>query len=261
MAKFLPVAPPSVLSALTPENGGATASFMLAHEVVEDPDAYDHHVHWQTFHADILDNSVIELGGAVDLKMIAEAARICSPSVVVLPDVLEDAAATVDAIHNSAEAFRREMSGQRFMVVPQGETLKDWIQGLEDIAFSPLLNALFDMRHMVIGIPRNTTGRIVQSRQELVKIVNVVMPYNDIHLLGFSENMADDFVTAAFSPKVLSIDSAAPLRMHEMRLSALTEPRGNWWNEVRRATALTAEDKHRFQRNYIIASQMARALV
>ena len=238
MSKYLPVAPARILQALH-DRGTPKDSFLLAHEVVKNPHGYRALAKkWQSVHTlTILDNSVIELGGAVDLDMVQEAAEICRPRVVVLPDVLEDGAGTVkatldawgdwEAIFGNQWHYRNEdLRGKHeseLMFVPQGKDLHDWITCLEDV--------IQKIQPTWIGIPRNATSRIVHSRAYLVDIVKSIYPDAKIHLLGFSDYIWDDVVSARH-PGVSSIDSAVPVRYHtELKLTSKIPSRGDWWSQ------------------------------
>lgn len=208
MAIFLPVAPPRCLQYL--RTSTRLDAFYLAHEVVKAPidylkvgcDALPGH--------SILDNSVVELGGAVDFDMVSEAAHIVKPNVVVLPDVLEDAKATIEAVkadyarfydrfHNTINPAR---GYSELMVIPQGKDLLDWVHCAEIL--------IKEFPTAWVGIPRNTTGRITATRQQLIAVVRMFNPEVKIHLLGFSEDMVDDFLSAQSAD---SIDSAVPIRI------------------------------------------------
>ena len=230
MAIFLPVAPPHMLTKLGDDYPG---HFYLAHEVVKDAQAY-RDLHTRVLASNptgihtILDNSVIELGGAVDLEMVSEALDATQARVVVLPDVLEQGEATAEAVATHGAHWFNELvkvkTDVQMMAVPQGETLQAWVKCLEDIMLAhPWIQW--------IGIPRNTPGRIIDSRRHLISIVRAIAPRAKIHLLGFSENMADDLVSALHDG-VTSIDSAVPARVEQFRFGMTTEPRpANWWDE------------------------------
>lgn len=238
MAAFLPVAPANYLQKLL---GSAQKfsqeplppnAFLLAHEVVADPEGY---AKAQECWAGkpgirILDNSVIELGGAVDLKMVASAQEIVKANVVVLPDVLEDSQGTFELASRELERWAMTISDAELMFVPQGETLNSWIWCLEK--FIDFSTKEIGMEPHWIGIPRNTTKRIVASRRELVDIVRTLAPYADIHLLGFSDYLYDDVISAQH-PAVSSIDSAVPFRTPELTLSGVVPKRGTWWEDAK----------------------------
>lgn len=233
MAKFLPV---GNLPFFEKSMHHYPHAFLLAHEVVKDPygwaDAFQGH---KDTSFRILDNSVIELGGAVSLEMVQEAQMITKANVVVLPDVLEDGPATLDAGLSAwptwGKAFDNKFNNSiddyaGLMFVPQGKTKQEWIECFLG----------FISRHTPswIGIPRNTTGRIVESRRELIEVVRQWAPWANIHLLGFSNNVVDDLLSAK-TPGVSTIDSNAPLRVTESKNfwpHLEIPPRGDWFEKT-----------------------------
>lgn len=237
MARFLPVAPHDVTQKLFFDHRHSSSIsrdiFMLAHDVVQHPKEWANLSKawiWNTSYS-ILDNSVIELQAAVDTEMVANALEISRARVVVLPDVLERGAeslkATLDAYDDWVSRFGNYWDpgkGQaELMFVPQGETLEDWIRCLELGLRSMEYNL-----PLWIGIPRNTPGRIVHSRTALIEVVKSLYPTAKIHLLGFSDNMVDDLISARHRGTT-TIDSAVPLRMKPFELSGDPGPRGDWW--------------------------------
>src|SRR5690242_2299971 len=107
MAKFAPVCPIKVLSQLTPENSG-DYHLLLAHDVADKAQEYKN---WFGRHRNmtvIMDNSVIELGNAVDLKTIKKACDAVDITTIVLPDVLLDGRATVESCTKALETWPAE---------------------------------------------------------------------------------------------------------------------------------------------------------
>lgn len=238
MARFLPVAPYDIAKHLfdgAPRSMSISRDiFLLAHDVVNRPKewhALSPRWVWKQSYS-ILDNSVIELQSAVDTNMIKEALAITRARTVVLPDVLEDGkaslAATMEVYEDWHELFGNYWDPSKakaeLMFVPQGKDLHDWIACLE---FG--LRSMADCPPVWIGIPRNTTDRICASRAQLATIVKAIYPQAMIHLLGFSDNLADDLISAKH-PGVNSIDSAVPMRTEHFMISSDPGPRGDWWD-------------------------------
>ena len=73
---FLPVVPHHFLSKFQKDLGIHNGAFLLAHDVVKHRDAYCTLSNKWTYAHTILDNSVIELGTAVDFEMVRDAAAI-----------------------------------------------------------------------------------------------------------------------------------------------------------------------------------------
>lgn len=238
MAYFAPVCPVHILKQLAAEGSMGTYHLPLAHDVLEHKDEY-HNLFVKSRYADfisttILDNSVIELGTAVDINVIGEAAKIVHANVIVLPDVLLDAEATVANCKAAIPVWREVMFniyGSRpwsFMIVPQGKTPGEFAWCAEQFAN--------DIDIGWWGIPRNYNIKGLGSRRDAVEIVRSINSSRKIHLLGFSDNIVDD-VLSARSEHVAGIDSAVPIRAASlgmkisMGLDADLPPRGKWWND------------------------------
>lgn len=229
MARFAPVAPPRIVSRLSPINSG-DYHLLLAHDVATHAQEYARY--FGNFrNTIIMDNSVIELGGAVDLKVVKAACVAVDPTTVVLPDVLLDARATIDSCKAALETWPstfNDIFGRRsdrgFMVVPQGETEREWAYCAEQFADDPRINFW--------GIPRNIVA-LHGSRDTAISIARALNPSRRIHLLGFSDDIVDDVICAC-RREVEGIDSAVPLRAGslglEMSLALELPPRGDWWD-------------------------------
>lgn len=230
MARFCIVSPPGVLMQLRARGILGNSHLVLAHDIVIDEKQRlyaeifeDVKFHRYEDRLVILDNSVIELGGAVDLDLVVRAAKIVKPDVIVLPDVLEDAAKSIALYHQSKDSWRKAFTHYVqafFMYVPQGKTLAEFAicaeQSLEDVTIGWW------------GVPRNLV-KLHGSRMGAIKVLRALNPYRKIHMLGFSDNPIDDLLCANMS-EVWSIDSAVPLRlMHDWQMFNKTPPRGDWW--------------------------------
>lgn len=243
MAYFLPVAPANYLESIYEHNQvpANRHAFLLAHEVVADASSYARlkQLYWDAGHILLLDNSAIELGSAVDDQMVYEAQSITGANVVVLPDVLENAEATLESCWRVYERWLQFYKNRKpdansmgvtaeLLFIPQGETLRAWVWCLETFLSRCRLYGLEYPKW--IGIPRNTTKRIVISRTELIDVVNALGKFK-IHLMGFSDYMIDDMISARHHPRVVSIDSNAPFRMEEFMMTSFVPSRGSWWQD------------------------------
>jgi len=153
----------------------------------------------------IMDNSLIELGYPLPVEDVVAAAEIVNATVIVLPDVLGDriktlehatkAAITLDELRPRSPYARRV----KMLGVAQGQTLNE--------VFSCARDMIQLIGVDIISIPRHVTAK-VGSR---IKLAEMVRQYGrPVHLLGFSENLLDDF-TALGIPGVMGIDSAVPI--------------------------------------------------
>jgi len=232
MSKFAPVAPADIIEQLDPDTRG-NYHLILAHDVVQHPEVY-HRVYNIFGMTVIMDNSVIELGKAVDLQMIGEAVKITGATTIVLPDVLEDADATIESIREAYPAWKEYFTGLLgdgndwgFMIAPQGETIQDFARCADFFADYRKVNFW--------GVPRNVV-KLHGSRREAIKIVQAVNHHRKVHLFGFSDNIVDDVLCARMY-RVSGIDSAVPLRAaslgKDMSFDLMLPRRGTWWGDVK----------------------------
>lgn len=232
MARFCIVSPVSVLHLLQAKGLLGVNHLVLAHDIVieENSRHYERIFNAVKYHRGedrlvILDNSVIELGGAVDLDLVVRAAKIVKPEVIVLPDVLEDSAKTITTYLENRGTWQqafRHYTHNPFMYVPQGKTLEEFAICAEQ--------SLDDQTIGWWGVPRNLV-KLHGSRMGAIMLLHALNPFRKIHMLGFSDHSVDDLICANL-PEVWSIDSAVPLRLiHPWDMFNKTPPRGNWWTE------------------------------
>lgn len=232
MAKFAPVCPPHLLTKMSSYASG-DYHLLLAHDVAARPEEY--RKFFNSSHLTvIMDNSVIELGGAVSLDVITKAVIEVRTNSLVLPDVLLNAEATVESCKDALPIWDKAVGAwlvdtmdtrKGFMIVPQGLTIQEWAWCAEQFADDPRINYW--------GIPRNLV-RQVGTRNQAIQIAQALNPGRRIHLLGFSDNIIDDVLCSRMRC-VKGIDSAVPIRAasegKEMTFNLEIGPRGNWWNE------------------------------
>lgn len=230
--QFAPVAPLQVLEELAKRNlreGYGHYHLMLAHHVAEKAKWFNlmhaGAVALQPYRYStiIMDNSIVELGTAVDDNMIREAVnavKVPNTSVIpVLPDVMGDGEETrrqaLDAYQRwSAQGTR--MPGHGMMLVAQGKNWEDFTKTI-DFFFLGKSYSLINW----VGIPRWLENHGI-SRVRAIEYVLMVAPYINIHLFGFSDNIFADFQAARMDKKMIrGIDSAVPLRYTGM-LSPMT---------------------------------------
>lgn len=232
MAKFAPVCPAHIAKGLEEDRALGNYHLLLAHDILKHPEEYR-----KLFNSmngvKILDNSVIELGAAVDIKVIAEAAAVVCANVIVLPDILLDGKQTVIDCKKAYVEWRPILdkalgsSNWSYMIVPQGKTRAE---------FAECAEAFADLAYIGWwGIPRNYNIHGLGSRRDAIDICTAIDPQNEIHLLGFSDDIVDD-VLSACKDEVSGIDSAVPIRAASagMRMSMnLPElgKRGDWWDD------------------------------
>jgi hypothetical protein len=218
MAKFAPVAPIQVLEGLyahSPETFG-DYHLLLAHHTVEHSarfkDLFDK-LEDDGWHGTIImDNSIVELGEAVDSSMIAEAVDIVDrPSnkvYPVLPDVMGKGLETREAVAEAYPLWKDDMLGAGFCAVCQGKDFDDYYNSLQIFANKEKYPEI-----VMLSIPRILV-KTVGSRVKAAVTAKRYQDTHEIHLLGFSDNITDDIDAALIIPDA-GIDSAVPLRIRE----------------------------------------------
>lgn len=244
-ARFAPVGPLPLIRDIWNESHSITRAqhgsyhLILAHDVLKDEasqKAYGEHFQAvRNFFKDdtllIMDNSIVELGDAVDMHTVAIAGAIVGADVLVLPDVMGSGMHTVKKFHDVIGRWIKSPSGNfDLMAVPQGPDIKDFALCLETFAQYEEVTW--------VGIPRIATQQI-GSRQQLISLARAINPDWSIHLLGFSDNVVDDILCANLG-HVEGIDSAVPLRAGQMGIPFRLAQndygkRENYW-ESKRAT-------------------------
>lgn len=242
--RFAPVCPIHIYEGLEQSNKKALGDYflLLTHDVIANEERY------ANFFKDrdctlILDNSVIELGDACTASALYRAANIVNATCVAIPDVLKQGERTL----NAARLFLSEwkMLDQKkdfsLMFIPQGFNARDF----EHCIHTAMVE--FGDKFDWIGIPRNLTGRVYDSRETAVKYILSLNQYKlyqqKLHLLGFSDNVKDDMaVCHKFADEIEGIDSAVPLRMGKLAWKDLDQlpARGTWWEEVVMAPDIAA---------------------
>lgn len=97
----------------------------------------------------ILDNSLIELGGAVDLKRVLEAAEVIHADEIILPDVFQKGPETLEVVAQSIEYLKSTYPYEcpyKVMAVAQGRDEKEWYECYQELLDMPGVD--------VVGIPK-----------------------------------------------------------------------------------------------------------
>jgi len=252
--QFAPVAPIHILEAFETYKQLGDYHLLLAHDVVKHPDEYRKLFGMRTRQMTvILDNSVVELKEAVSLDMVLEAAAICQPTVIVLPDVYEKQQETIEACDEARKTWKYPLDkllgvgNWTFMYVPQGTNLPNLIYCAQFFSSDETIGWW--------GVPRNAADNI-GSRIQVSQLMHMLNPTRKMHLLGFSNNIMDDMLTASqnLNGMIQGIDSAVPIRIASLGLPVLMvyeqglPPRGDWWdNPDTKYVALMSENLKRIR--------------
>ena len=134
----------------------------------------------------ILDNSLIELGGAVDLERVLNAAKVINADEIILPDVFQDGPATVKAVRESLQYLTDKWTNRdwpfKLMAVAQGKDEKEWYECYQELLNMPDVD--------VIGVPKVLAKMHPGGRPHFVnELCNLrAKPH---HLLGMRYSMSE----------------------------------------------------------------------
>jgi hypothetical protein len=236
ISRFAPVAPLAVHRAMNERGVLGTYHLLLAHQVLSSPETHEQfyrfefpkspkgwtkgvkgHRNGQPYI--IMDNSLIELGQPLPIKDVLRAGQIVGAKVIVLPDVLGDRRRTLDLVADAIDeldAVRRTNDYARsvkVLGVAQGEKHNDIIACAREMVQVLGVD--------ILSVPRHVTSKVGSRIETTRAIAKLGKP---IHLLGFSENLFDDFWTLTTIPRVMGIDSALPIWLGLQGLLLPVEP-------------------------------------
>ena len=164
----------------------------------------------------IMDNGVIE-GKPMPFEECVRRAELINADEIVLPDVYKDNHGTYNAVKEAIDYYvAHDMLNNRFrlMVVPQGDSMEDWL----DCAMHLITS--FGVHISTIGIPKHLIDTCKERDGRLIAISNLYdrlpnLHEWDIHLLGCWKTPLEVLVCAKASeqgiiPNIRSCDSAIP---------------------------------------------------
>jgi len=169
----------------------------------------------------LLDNSIFELGEAFDSKKFAEYVEELKPTYYVVPDVLEDSAATISSFHKFSLNYP-DLPGLKIGVV-QGTTYQELVDCYEYMSDNADYIAIsFDyswyqgVASLVSASPYTERQQILQrqrgGRKRLINMLieDGVWNHNKPHhLLGCS--LAQEFTDYKSIKSIRSVDTSNPV--------------------------------------------------
>ena len=186
--------------------------YALVHLFDTKPEYYDHFKKCVAAGRDVLlDNSIFELGTAFDAEKFAVRVEELQPTFYVVPDVLEDAHATI-------ESFRKfdnggDLPGMKIGVV-QGKDFSEIVECYKYMqSYADMIAFSFDMSYFQytgIGyckLHRQLTGRI-KLIDDLIKL-GVWNWSKPVHLLGCS--LMREFNQYSHVKNIYSCDTSNPV--------------------------------------------------
>ena len=153
----------------------------------------------------ILDNSLIELDGAMSMKDVLTAADIIGADEVVLPDVFKNGSETIKTTLEALGEYKEELKNYKTMAVVHGETIDEWVRTFLIFSARPDID--------VLGIPKVMQEQFkshgIPGR---ARILNKVISLTDkeIHLLGLWENFDELVHYQHHLTKIRSMDTSLP---------------------------------------------------
>lgn len=187
----------------------------------------------------VLDNSAHEHGKGDDPEMLLYNALALQCQEIVIPDVLEDADATVESAVTTLETWFEKQglknktalmsTAPAFMYVPQGKNQSEWEMCLRDLVRLHVYSASrYSYRtDFVVGVSKDyeewegTLFPLLDHLQEMRSLLRF-----QVHLLGWGRNlwMIEDY--ARKYPWVRSTDSAKPFvyALNGIELTGYGEP-------------------------------------
>lgn len=228
MTRYAPVCPLPLLKDLFAKSAGYHGSYhlLLAHDVLANQGAYAEHFenmrdYFGRRFVVLMDNSIVELGNAVNMEQVEIAGAVVGADVLILPDVMGNGKETLAMFKSIVPTLNGNFG---YMAVPQGPTIGEFAACLEEYA----------RWHSVswVGIPRIATQQL-GSRQKLIALAKLIKPDWHVHLLGFSDNVVDDMLCANLDG-IMGIDSAVPVRAGQkgLRFNLANSDygkRGDYW--------------------------------
>jgi hypothetical protein len=226
-ARFAPVVPLALQRLLTEHVSEDTTNLMgnyhllLAHLILEDPNRWGDYYSENPGCFTIMDNSLIELGISLDPAKIVAAAEVVGADCVVLPDTLLEMEKTVESSTEAARKIGFLPAHCQFLAVVQGRNIEEI-----DVCIKRFLQEIPQLGY--ISIPRITTSVMGSRMPAIFHVARVMADYGirlPIHLLGFSDNIYDDFL-CTHHPDVMGIDSAVPVWAGLKGVEFPIDPRG-----------------------------------
>jgi hypothetical protein len=165
----------------------------------------------------IMDNSLIELGGAVDVETVYNAAVQCDVDEFILPDVFQDGAATIKEVNKGIKWLKDNghLGEHNLMAVCQGATLSEFSWCFRELEKIPQIRC--------IGIPKIAATLLPEGRPGLERLWRDTQ--KEIHLLGCWSNLVE-FLSYERPAAIRSCDTCIPalLSVHHVYCAWANRP-------------------------------------
>lgn len=178
---------------------------LLTHLVEKYPEYVDEALkHPNTYK--ILDNSLIELGGAVSIERVVKAAEKVKADEIILCDVFRDAEGTITNAKKSIEWLRENdlLGKYKLQAVVHGSTLEDFKRCFNELNAMPEID--------VIAIPKVTSSYEWCADHRRASLFNIFKNTDkEIHFLGSWYNLEEIYnIPREVWERVRSADTCLP---------------------------------------------------
>lgn len=166
----------------------------------------------------ILDNSLIEIGGALSMRDVLNAAELIEADEVVLPDVFMDGEATIESTTDALEEYVEDLKQYKTMAVVHGKTEDEWLRTF--LYFSERSDV------DVLGIPKVMHEQFfVDWRPGRPSLLSKVIDLTDkdIHLLGLWNSFDELYYYGDDLEKIRSMDTSLPSLLELNKRSIFSE--------------------------------------
>lgn len=248
--------------------GQGSFHLVLSH-LLDDPDYLEHYKHERARGAWILlDNSAHEDGEGADAEKLMYQALSINAQEVVVPDVLDNAEATLERTISSLEVWNElsqqhhlydAISNLRFMYVPQGENYEKLVYCLDNLIKVHIYNAKQTGYRLdfSVGISKDYEtfdGGLMKFLDEEISPMHSALAKNgvdvQVHMLGWGRNLWALKEISKKHPFLRSTDSAKPFvyALSDIRLDPgkaapqyPTRPENYFYKEMTQDQAQIAE--------------------
>jgi len=124
----------------------------------------------------LMDNGVVETGVAKPVEELFALAETLRPTQVCLPDSINNKRSTLALFHSAA---RQWAGGFETMVIPQGETLIEWVR-----CAKTMLNEAGAAGVTAMGITKFLEGKVACRADAIEAVPGLVDSGLELHLLG-----------------------------------------------------------------------------
>ncbi len=234
MPRYSPIAPIALLENMLGQAIIGNYLLLLAHDVLANQYRYALLLqHIRSVYSEnvfiMMDNSLVELGEALEAAAVIEAAKVVRADCIMTPDALGGFEETRRLVEVQTDQLLD--SGFDLMRVPQG---KDFKELTECVNWLRLQLPAEPLEPEYWGIPRWITNKL-GSREPTIAYINGTGDIEtSVHLLGMSEDFNDDMACTQVSG-VMGIDSANPVVLgqkgYDISAGFTTHmDRGDYWS-------------------------------